>query len=99
MEFTAEEFENAQIKAYQRTKDQFQIDGFRKGKAPPEALSKALRRGSLLRRGDRRAFSTSITERALAELELEVIDSPAAEFSKIAKGEGFTATITVLAIL
>ena len=69
MEFTAEEFENAQIKAYQRTKDQFQIDGFRKGN---EHYGKAL-----------------------AELELEVIDSPAAEFSKIAKGEGFTATITV----
>ena len=28
MEFTAEEFENAQIKAYQQAKDQFQIDGF-----------------------------------------------------------------------
>ena len=33
MEFTAEEFENAQIKAYQAAKDQFQIDGFRKAKA------------------------------------------------------------------
>ena len=32
---------------------------------------------------------------ALKELDLEVVDSPAAEFSKIAKGEGFTITITV----
>ena len=30
MEFTAEEFDNAQIKAYQANKDSFQIDGFRK---------------------------------------------------------------------
>ena len=34
IEFSAEEFENAQIKAYQQNKDKFQIDGFRKGKAP-----------------------------------------------------------------
>ena len=33
--------------------------------------------------------------KALLELELEVIDSPAADFSEIKKGEGFTATITV----
>ena len=29
IEFTAEEFENAQIKAYQQNKDKFQIDVFR----------------------------------------------------------------------
>ena len=29
IEITAEEFENAQIKAYQQNKDRFQIDGFR----------------------------------------------------------------------
>ena len=40
MEFTAEEFENAQIKAYQRTKGQFMIDGFRKGKAPRSIIEK-----------------------------------------------------------
>ena len=40
MEFTAEEFENAQIKAYQAAKDQFQIDGFRKGKAPRSIIEK-----------------------------------------------------------
>ena len=40
MEFTAEEFENAQIKAYQASKDQFQIDGFRKGKAPRSIIEK-----------------------------------------------------------
>ncbi|MBR2749046.1 MAG: trigger factor family protein, partial [Firmicutes bacterium] len=34
MEFSAEEFENAQIEAYKKNKDQFTIDGFRKGKAP-----------------------------------------------------------------
>ena len=94
MEFTAEEFENAQIKVYQKAKDQFQIDGFRKGKAPRSIIEKHYGEGVF--------FEDAIDElfrehygKALGELELEVIDSPAAEFSKIAKGEGFTATITV----
>lgn len=94
IEFSAEEFENAQIKAYQQNKDKFQIDGFRKGKAPRSIIEK--------RYGEGVFFEDAIDElfrdnygKALAELELEVIDSPAAEFGKIAKGEGFTATITV----
>ena len=40
MEFTAEEFEQAQIKAYQKSKNQFAIDGFRKGKAPRSIIEK-----------------------------------------------------------
>ena len=40
MEFTAEEFDSAQIKAYQQNKDKFQVDGFRKGKAPRSIIEK-----------------------------------------------------------
>ena len=94
IEFSAEEFENAQIKAYQQNKDRFQIDGFRKGKAPRSIIEK--------RYGEGVFFEDAIDElfrenygKAIAELELEVIDSPRAEFGKIAKGEGFTTTITV----
>ncbi len=94
IEFSAKEFENAQIKAYQQNKDRFQIDGFRKGKAPRSIIEK--------RYGEGVFFEDAIDElfrenygKALAELELEVIDSPRAEFGKIAKGEGFTTTITV----
>ena len=36
MEFTAEEFDNAQIKAYQAAKGNIEIPGFRRGKALPE---------------------------------------------------------------
>lgn len=94
MEFTAEEFDNAQIKAYQAAKDKFEIPGFRKGKAPRSIIEKHYGEGIF--------FEDAIDElfrehygKALGELNLEVIDSPAAEFSKIEKGEGFTATITV----
>lgn len=94
MEFTAEEFENAQIKAYQQNKNKFQIDGFRKGKAPRSIIEKRYGEGIFFEDAIDLLFSEHYAK-ALAELELEVIDSPAAEFSKIAKGEGFTATITV----
>ena len=94
IEFTAEEFENAQIKAYQQNKDKFQIDGFRKGKAPRSIIEKRYGEGIFFEDAIDVLFSEHYAK-ALAELELEVIDSPAAEFSKIAKGEGFTVTITV----
>lgn len=94
VEFTAEEFENAQIKAYQQNKDKFQIDGFRKGKAPRSIIEKRYGEGIFFEDAIDLLFSENYAK-ALAELELEVIDSPAAEFSKIAKGEGLTVTITV----
>ena len=40
IEFTSEEFEQAQIKAYQASKDKYQINGFRKGKAPRSIIEK-----------------------------------------------------------
>ena len=40
MDFTAEEFEAAIVKAYQASKNQFTIDGFRKGKAPRSIIEK-----------------------------------------------------------
>ncbi len=94
MEFTAEEFESAQIKAYQHTKDQFAIDGFRKGKAPRKLIEKHY--------GETVFFEDAINDmfnenygKALDELELDVIDRPNADFTDFKKGEGFTATITV----
>ena len=94
MEFTAEEFENAQIKAYQNNKDQFVIDGFRKGKAPRSIIERKYGEGIF--------FEDAVDEllrenyaKSLTELNLEVIDSPRTELTQLKKGEGFTATITV----
>lgn len=94
IEFSAEEFENAQIKAYRQNKDKFQIDGFRKGKAPRTIIERHYGEGVFFEDAIDELFRENYGK-ALAELELEVIDSPRAEFGKIAKGEGFTATITV----
>lgn len=62
MEFTAEEFENAQIKAYQAAKDQFQIDGFRKGKAPRSIIESTTAKAFSLKKQ-----STSCSEKATAK--------------------------------
>ena len=40
MEFTKEEFNDAIVEAYKATKNQFVIDGFRRGKAPRSIIEK-----------------------------------------------------------
>lgn len=94
MEFSAEEFEQAQVKVYQEAKNQFEIPGFRKGKAPRSIIEKHYGEGIFFEDAIDALFRQSYGT-ALDDLDLEVIDTPAAEFSKIAKGEGFTVTITV----
>lgn len=94
MEFTAEEFDNAQIKAYQAAKDRFEIPGFRKGKAPRSIIEKHYGEGIFFEDAIDELFRVNYVK-ALGELDLDVIDSPAAEFTQLKKGEGFTATITV----
>ncbi|MGN1143649.1 MAG: trigger factor, partial [Anaerovoracaceae bacterium] len=94
MEFTAEEFDNAQIKAYQAAKGNIEIPGFRKGKAPRSIIEKHYGEGIFFEDAIDELFRENYVK-AIRELELDIIDSPAAEFTQLKKGEGFTATITV----
>ena len=94
MEFTAEEFEAAVVKAYQASKGQFMIDGFRKGKAPRSIIEKHYGEGVFFEDAINTLFGEGYPE-ALKELELEVIDSPSADFSEIGKGKPLTITISV----
>lgn len=94
VEFTAEELEQAMIKEYQDTKDKYQIDGFRKGKAPRSILEKHFGEGIFLEG----AINTMINEaypKAADELGLEVIDRPNVDFGEVEKGKGFTITVSV----
>ena len=94
MDFTAEEFEAAVVKAYQDSKDKFNIDGFRKGKAPRSIIEKHFGEGVFFEDAINNLFQTSYPD-ALNELELEVINSPHADFSEIGKGKPLTITIDV----
>lgn len=94
MDFTAEEFEAAVVKAYKDSKDKFNIDGFRKGKAPRSIIEKHFGEGVFFEDAINNLFQTAYPE-ALNELELEVIDSPQADFSEIGKGKPLTITIDV----
>jgi trigger factor len=94
MAFTAEEFDQAVIKAYQANKDKFALDGFRKGKAPRKLIE--------AKYGEDVFFEDAINDmfadaypKALEELDLQVIDRPRAEFSEIEKEKDFTVTIRV----
>ncbi|MCI8647675.1 MAG: trigger factor [Firmicutes bacterium] len=94
IEFTAEEFEQAQIKAYQASKHKFTIDGFRKGKAPRSIIEKHYGEGIFFEDAVNEMFADAYPK-AVEELDLEVIDRPNAEFGKMEKGQGFTVTLTV----
>jgi trigger factor len=94
MDFTAEELEQAIAAAYRARKDQFTVNGFRKGKAPRSIIEK--------RYGENIFVDDAVQDllnreypKALEELELDVIDSPKVDFDHVAKGEDFTATVQV----
>ena len=94
MEFTAEELEQAVIKSYQANKDQFQIDGFRKGKAPRSIIEKKYGENVFVEHAVNDLINGGYPQ-ALTQLDLRVIDSPRVEFSNYKKGDDFTATVTV----
>ncbi|MGI6722608.1 MAG: trigger factor [Anaerovoracaceae bacterium] len=94
MDFTAEELEKATVAAYQAGKDKFEIDGFRKGKAPRSLIEKRFGENIFLDDAVNSMLNNEYP-RALGELELNVIDQPRVEFSDVVKGKDFTATVTV----
>ena len=94
MEFTGEEFDNAVIEAYKKTKDQFVIDGFRKGKAPRSVIETHYGEGVFFEEAINELFRNNYPV-ALKELDLEVVDAPTADFSEIGKGKPMTITLDV----
>jgi trigger factor len=94
MEFTAEDFEAAIIKAYQETKGQYNVNGFRKGKAPRKLIEAHYGEGVFFEDAVDALFAEGYPT-AVEELELDVIARPMASFPELKKGEGFTLTIEV----
>ena len=94
MEVTAEEFEKAVVDVYKKEKDKFEIDGFRKGKAPRGLIEKKYGEGIFFEDAINNLFSLNYPL-ALDELDIDAIDYPRTEFGQVKKGEGFEISVTV----
>jgi len=94
IEYTAEEFEDALVGAYKVTKDQYRIDGFRKGKAPRKLIMQHYGEHIF----DEEALDILLQKdypKALMELGIEPIDTPAVDMPELKHGEGFVVVFEV----
>lgn len=94
---TKEQFEDAVNKAYLKVKNNINVQGFRKGKAPKHIIEKKY--GKSIFYDD--AFDIAVQEeypKAVEELNLDVIDSPKVDVTKFEEGEDlvFTAEVEVM---
>ena len=94
IEYTAEEFDKAVNAAYQKNKGRFQINGFRKGKAPRKIIESHYGEGIFFEDAINDLFGQGYPK-AVDELELEVIDQPEVDFSEVGHGKPLTMTMTV----
>lgn len=97
MDFEADEFENAVINAYKATKHQYNIDGFRSGKAPRKLIETKYGEDIFFEDAINQLFSDSYPV-ALDELKLDPVDRPSAEFDKIEAKKGFGVNIKVTVV-
>lgn len=94
MEFSADQLEKAVVGVYQREKKNFQLDGFRRGKAPRSLIEKKFGENIFVEDAVNDLINQEYPK-AIEELELRVIDSPKVDFTPVEKGNDFTATVTV----
>ena len=87
LEISAEDFNKAVLNAYKKEKNQIQIKGFRKGKAPMSVIEKFY--------GEEVFFDTAINDllpneitAAIEETKLELVDRPQVEVVSASKAEG-----------
>lgn len=91
---TPEEFEGAVNKAYLKAKNNINVQGFRKGKAPRHIIEKKY--GKSIFYDD--ALDLAVQEeypKAVKELDLDVIDSPKVDIVKFEEGEEIVLTADV----
>lgn len=87
IEISAEDFNKAVVNAYKKEKNQIQIKGFRKGKAPMSVIEKYY--------GEEVFFDTALNDllpaeitAAIEETKLELVDRPQVEVVSASKADG-----------
>ena len=94
IEATAEEFEAAVEKAYQKNKNKMNVQGFRKGKAPRKMIEKMYGAGVFYEE----AANIVIPEaygKALDECDLEIVSQPSIDVVQMEAGKPFIFTAEV----
>ena len=94
MEFTAEEFDAATDKVYRKNRKDFQIPGFRKGKAPRKIIEAHYGEGLFFEDAINELFGVNYSQ-AIKDNDLDVIDNPKVDFGEIGQGKPLTMDITV----
>ncbi|WP_066715395.1 trigger factor [Clostridium sp. Marseille-P299] len=94
IEATAEEFEVALEKAYQKNKNKLNVQGFRKGKAPRAVIEKMYGVGVFYEDAANEIIPEAY-EKAAEESKLDIVSRPDIDVEQIEKGKPFIFTATV----
>jgi trigger factor len=94
IEASAEEFDKAIQKAYQKNKNKFNIQGFRKGKAPQAIIERMYGAGVFYEDAANEIIPEAY-EKAALESELEIVSRPEIDVVQIEKGKPFIFTAEV----
>lgn len=95
--FEAEEFEKAINEVYQSSRHRYNIDGFRKGKAPRKLIESKFGVDIFYEDAINDMFSTGYML-ALSELDIDPVDNPSAEFDKVEAGKDLEVTVKVTVV-
>ena len=94
IEATAEEFEKAVQKAYQKNKSRINLPGFRKGKAPRVMIEKMYGKGVFYEDAANELIPKAYGK-ALEECDLDIVSRPEIDVTQIEAGKPFIFTATV----
>ena len=96
IEVPAEDFDKAIDEAYEKNKDRFKVDGFRKGKVPREMIEKVYGVGVFYDDAANAVIPEAYAE-AAKESGLEIVARPEIQVTKIAAGNPmeFEAIVTL----
>lgn len=94
IEVSAEEFEQAMEKAYQRSKHKISIPGFRKGKVSRAVIEKMYGPATFYEDAANLLIPNAY-QKALGECELEIVSQPKIEVTQVEKGQPFVFTAEV----
>ena len=94
IEASAEEFDLAIVKAYQKNKNKYNVQGFRKGKAPLAIIEKMYGAGVFYEDAANEIISEAYDKAAL-ESDLDIVSRPEIDVVQIEKGKSFIFTAEV----